>query len=347
MSTADSVDLKPLEAHIGGEFEFEAVDEVTRGDIWRKLEEYCFDCPLHYQDDVARAHGYAGLVAPATLAPLLAAPGYWRPGDPLFFAPDAPPYQGWLRMDLPIPYTRGVNSMSQWEYVEPLYPGDKLHGVWKVTEITPKTTRVGQGIFLTYEVKLWKQSGELVAVNRNTLFHFNPIERADASPPAPPAAVAPPFDPPPLTTPDVDWSRQRYFEDVEPGAELEPYVLWLSHQRIVMGIAADRMFANIHFDSDYARDAGFDNVIFNTRGYEGAYEVMLRRWMGLDGRLRKLGPFRLTSNGYPGDVLAFKGRVTGTEAGEDEGLVDIEIWVESPRGEASRGEARISLPRRS
>lgn len=345
MST--TVDLKPLESHIGRAVAFEAADALERGDIRRKLEEYCSYCPIHYDDAVARAHGYSSVVAPATLAPLLANPGYWHPGDPLFFAPDAPYHGGWLHMDLPNPYPNTVNATSQWEYHEPLYPGDKLHGEWAVAEIKPRTTRLGEGIFLTYEINLWKQTDELVAVNRNTIFSYErtaePTNGASSSTEAKPSTAAA-YEPPALTLPDFDWDPQLHFEDVEIGAELEPYVLWLSYQRIVMGIAADRMFANIHFDRDYARAAGLDDIIFNTRGYEGAYEVMLRRWIGLDGRLRQLGPFRLVSNGFPGDTLAFRGRVVTKDLVDGEGLVGIEIWVESPRGEASRGEARVSLP---
>src|SRR5271156_3053228 len=143
MST--TVDLSPLEALIGETSGFEGVDTLERGDIRRKLEEYCSDCPIHYSDEVARAHGYKGLVAPAVMAPLMAPGGYWHPGEPLFFAPDAPGHFGWIRMNLPNPYALAVNATSGWEYTEPLYPGDRLHGEWGVTEIKPRTTRLGEG----------------------------------------------------------------------------------------------------------------------------------------------------------------------------------------------------------
>jgi len=71
---------------------------------------------------------------------------------------------------------------------------------------------------------------------------------------------------------------------------------------------------------------------FNTRGYEMVYEITLRRWMGLDGRLRKLGPFRMVSNAHPGDALTCQG------------FVQIDVWVDSPRGEAAKGQAVVSLP---
>ena len=99
------------------------------------------------------------------------------------------------------------------------------------------------------------------------------------------------------------------------GDEVPPFSLWLSYQRIVMSVAVDRMFSGIHHNRDQARAAGFSDIIFNTRSYEMLFEVMLRRWMGLDGRLRKLGPFRMTGSSYPDDVVTARARVTGKDAG--------------------------------
>ena len=53
-----ALSVDELQAWIGREHKFAGVDEVSRNDIRRKLEVYCFDCPLHYDDNVARAHGY-------------------------------------------------------------------------------------------------------------------------------------------------------------------------------------------------------------------------------------------------------------------------------------------------
>ena len=85
---------------------------------------------------------------------------------------------------------------------------------------------------------------------------------------------------------------------------------------------------------------GFRDVIFNTRGYEMMFEVMLRRWIGLDGRITKLGPFRMTGSSYPGDVVTVEAKVTGITSPR----VDVEIIARNNRGEAARGEAQIALP---
>jgi acyl dehydratase len=111
-----------------------------------------------------------------------------------------------------------------------------------------------------------------------------------------------------------------------------------------MSVAADRMFGSIHHNRELARESGLDDIIFNTRGYEMVFEIALRRWMGLDGRIRTMGPFRMVKNSHPGDTLTARAAVTDTEQQDGQGLVHLEISVANPRAEAARGAATVSLP---
>jgi len=342
MSEQAVVSLDELQGWIGREHPFAGADEVTLSDIRRKLEVYCFDCPLHYDDAVAKAHGYRGLVAPVTMTPLWGMPPYWRPGEAIFYAPGLREQPGGIRTDLPVVYPRGVNTATEWEYFEPLYPGDTLSGNWKLVEIKPRETRLGNGIFLTVETSIFKQSGELVAKNRNTGFRYQ--EKASDGPkekrekPAP--AITSDGD---VANEDAaDWSRQRRFGAVAAGEAVTPYSMWLSYQRIVMSVAVDRMWSGIHHNRDRAREAGFKDIIFNTRSYEMLFEVMLRRWMGLDGRIKKMGPFRMTGSSYPDDIVT--ARATVTEKVDADRLLKLDLLVVNPRGEAAKGEAQIVLP---
>lgn len=137
-----------------------------------------------------------------------------------------------------------------------------------------------------------------------------------------------------------------YFEDVSVGQEITPRVIPITVQRMVMEAGANRAFSPMHCDRQAARAAGAEDMFVNTMFIEMLFEVTLRSWMGLGGRLRRLGPFRIQKNICPGDVLTCGGRVKSKEEGEREGLVKVEIWQESERGVTSRGEASISLPRR-
>jgi acyl dehydratase len=339
--------LAAVEQWLGRDTEFEGVDEVSRNDIRHKLEVYCFDCPLHDDEDVARAHGYRTVVAPVAMTPLWAVSSYWSPGEPSPYAPGLQERNGTRRMEVPTPYTRGFNAASEWESFEPLYPGDRLRGSWKLVKIDPKTTRLGEGVFLTYETRLSKQSGGLVLVSRNTQYRYEPTaERVEAAREAP-VEQASASEQPAESSSEVDWSRQIHFEDVHVGDELPPYHLWLNYQRIVMSVAADRMFGSIHHNREMARSAGLDDIIFNTRGYEMVFEITLRRWIGLEGRIRKMGPFRMVKNSHPGDTITGRARVVEKELRDGEGVVHLEIGVDNPRAEAARGEATVSLPARA
>jgi 3-methylfumaryl-CoA hydratase len=339
----NDVSLDELQGLIGQEHPFAGADEVSRSDIRRKLEVYCFDCPLHYDDAAARAHGYRGLVAPTALTPLWAMPAYWSPGDPVLFRPGVREQAGGIRTDVPVPaaYTGGVNGATLWEYFEPLYPGDRLFGNWSLVEIKPRETRLGDGVFFTIEATIFKRSGELVAKNRNTHYRFTPRQQAardkkDEARPEPAAGGTLPAPEP------IDWSRQRRFADIAVGDEVPPSSMWLSYQRIVMSVAADRMFSGLHHNRDTARGRGFLDIVFNTRGYEMLFETMLRRWIGLDGRIRKVGPFRMTGSSYPGDVVTARARIV--ETSPEEHLAKLEIVALNDRGEAARGEAQVVLP---
>jgi 3-methylfumaryl-CoA hydratase len=274
-------------------------------------------------------------------------PPYWSPGEPVLYKPGLREQSGGIRTDVPVPaaYSGGVNTATQWEYFEPLYPGDALHGNWRLVEMKPRETRLGDGVFLTVEATIFKRSGELVAKNRNTHFRFAPKARGETGSGARPDATrAETSDTATPTSEPVDWGRQRRFAEVAVGDEVPALSMWLSYQRIVMSVAADRMFSGLHHNREQARGRGFADIIFNTRGYEMLFETMLRRWMGLDGRIRKLGPFRMTGSSYPGDVVTARARVIEKTQAPDERLVKVELLALNDRGEAGRGEAQVTLP---
>src|SRR5688500_12073654 len=111
-----------------------------------------------------------------------------------------------------------------------------------------------------------------------------------------------------------------------------------------MSVANDRMFSPNHHNRDAARAQGLDDTIFNSNGYENVYEFTMRRWVGLDGRLRKLGPYRISRSCHPGDMITCTGHVTGKEIVDGVGLVHLELAIRNPRTEASRTTATVSLP---
>src|SRR5437868_15071015 len=91
---------------LGREVEFEGVDDVTRSDIRRKLEVYCFDCPLHYDAAIAQAHGFGDIIAPVAMTALWAQPPYWAPGETPLFSAGMKEISGTAQLEVPTPFRR-------------------------------------------------------------------------------------------------------------------------------------------------------------------------------------------------------------------------------------------------
>jgi N-terminal half of MaoC dehydratase len=336
---------------LGRESTHEGVDEVTVSDIRRKLEVFCFDCPLHYEADVAQAHGYKTIVAPTSMTGLWSHRAMWKPGQKAIFGPNVAEIRGGgpdHRERVPLPFSKGFASDRDVEYFEPVYPGDRLYGVSRLAEIIPKRTSLGDGVFLINEGRTYKQTGELVSVGRGGAYRYDPdperVRDAERKPRE--REAAPSVEVPEQTDPFNDWSKQIKFEDVEVGDELPAYSLYLTYQRLVMSVANDRMFSPVHHNRDSARSQGLDDTILNSIGYENIFEFAMRRWMGLDGRLKKLGPYRIARSCHPGDMVTCTGRVVGKEVLDGVGLDHLELAIRNPRTQAANTKATVSLPMR-
>jgi acyl dehydratase len=152
----------------------EPADRVSVPDIRRKLEVVALDCPIHYDEDAARAQGYRTIVSPVSMARVWAMPAYWRPGDPP---------TGAEPMTTPIPATSVPGEGSEMiavgvrmEYLRPVYPGDTVTATAVLKAVTRKRTRVGKGAFLVVESTYRNQDDEAVATETATVFRFDPVE---------------------------------------------------------------------------------------------------------------------------------------------------------------------------
>ena len=145
----------------------------------------------------------------------------------------------------------------------------------------------------------------------------------------------------------TDWMSQLSFEDVEIGDEARPVTCPIALQRLVMEAGANRDFAPIHHDRDFARANGAPDAYANTIFLQMLFEVTLRHWMGLSGRLKRLG-FRMQCFNYVGTVVTCRCRVTSKTIDGGVGLVDLDVWHESTHEEVvmitATGSATVRLP---
>lgn len=156
-------------------------DVIERSAVRRYLEPLEFDCALHYDADVARAHGFADVTAPYTSVITFTMPAMWEPGRHLFTSDDrdaqpayspingenlrlAPEITGFFATDMEIDFLRAP------------VVGDRLGrrgGVLRAC--VPKWTSVGRGAFLTVEAEVITETGDVVARIRNTMFAYEPV----------------------------------------------------------------------------------------------------------------------------------------------------------------------------
>jgi acyl dehydratase len=151
-------------------------DRVSVGDMRRKLEVIGWDCPLHYDEQCARAHGYEAVVSPVSMTRVWAIPAYWSPGGA---APGAEP------MTTPTP-AAGVPGEGdtliatnvRTEYLAPIYPGDRISATAVLRSVERKRTRLGPGAFLVVRTTYANQRAETVAIETVTLLRFQ--QRSEA-----------------------------------------------------------------------------------------------------------------------------------------------------------------------
>jgi len=110
--------------------------------------------------------------------------------------------------------------------------------------------------------------------------------------------------------------------------------------RLVLEAGANRDFSMIHHDTKVAQSTGAPDAYANTFFLMGMFERQLREFIGLSGRIKKIGPMQMKTFNCVGDVLTFKGKITDLR----DGIVSVEQWVESDRGVTTSCQSRVHLP---
>ncbi len=167
----------------GGEVT-EAADPVDRSMIRRYCEPLEDDCPLYYDDEVAKRHGYKGAIVPWSAVTSFTTRAIWSPGQPTRWPTPDKDYTATIRppgertesraIPLPMPRTNaGFATDVEIEYLLPVYVGDRLSSRGsKLVSVTLRETRVGYGAFTVREGEIVNQRGEVVAKTRNGSYAY-------------------------------------------------------------------------------------------------------------------------------------------------------------------------------
>ena len=360
---------QPMVESIGQDFSggetSTAVEVIERSAIRRYLEPLELDCPLHYDEAVAAQAGYRAILAPASgISMTWTDTGQWRPGwasnypnaEPNWNSP--PPARGGAGPEVPAPPTQsGIATDIEIEYFEPPVVGDLMtRRGRKLISVRPKETKVGRGAFMVWETEVVNQRGELVAKLRNGGYTYviNP-RAARPSPEAAPAAM--PTGPimEPLSTAHaeglsnrtVDWSQQRYFEDVKEGDEIPPVLFPMTVYRLVVEAGANRDFNQFHHNTPVSQQRGAPDMFANNVFVQGMWERAVREYIGLQGRFKQTGPFRMNIFNTVGELVVTRGTVKRTWQEGGENLVELQVYCQHSKGiSVGPGPVIVSLPSR-
>jgi hypothetical protein len=164
-------------------------DPVELGTIRRWLEPLEFDCALHRDAQVARAHGWPDVIAPYTAIWAFMMPAVWRSGDPPTYADaarDTQPARSEIGDDVipGAPPTSAVFGTGiSMEFVRPLVVGERVAvGPRRLVACVPKQTRVGRGAFVTFDREFFADGVELIGRAQAQIYLYNPYDDEAAAP---------------------------------------------------------------------------------------------------------------------------------------------------------------------
>ena len=136
---------------IGSESEPKVL-EVEKGAIIKFAEAIGDDNPVYNDEAAARASKYGGLIAPPTF---------------LRSAVSARP-------DLPfdVPFDRVLDGGSDWDYFQPVRPGDRITAVSRIEDINERNGSIGLMLIQTIVITYTNQFDQVVATQTSTSIRY-------------------------------------------------------------------------------------------------------------------------------------------------------------------------------
>jgi len=139
----------------------------------------------------------------------------------------------------------------------------------------------------------------------------------------------------------------RYFEDVQEGEAIPPFVVErLSRTDLVKYAGASGDFNPIHHDEEFARSAGNPTVFGHGMLTAGFVARCITDFVGVENVRRY--KVRFATRVWPGDTITCHGRITRRYEADGEARIDGEVAATNQKSEtAVAGSFTAALPRRA
>ncbi len=126
--------------------------EVERGAIRRFAEAIEDPNPLFNDERAARGTRFGSMIAPPTFCRSMG--------------------RGYIDVKLNLPEFRVLDGGSDWEYREPIRPGDRITVVSRLADLREAAGKLGPMVFVTIETTCTNQFGDVCVVQRSTLIRY-------------------------------------------------------------------------------------------------------------------------------------------------------------------------------
>lgn len=141
-------------------------------------------------------------------------------------------------------------------------------------------------------------------------------------------------------------AEQVYYEDVEVGQSIPVVRKNCSTQQLVVWAAGSGDFYQIHYDINFAKRTGLENIIVHGALKHAFLGQLLHDWVAPGGRIEKFG-CQYRGMDYPDQDITCGGVVTKKYVEDNRNVVELDVWTENPNGQKTTpGTARVVLPSR-
>ena len=118
----------------------------------------------------------------------------------------------------------------------------------------------------------------------------------------------------------------KYWNEIKEGDVLDPIILPVPFEKVILNAAATQDFFPGHHNPDYAKQQGQKNIYLNTMAIQGIIDRVASDWLGPHVFIRKR-TMKIQNSIYAGDILHGAGVVEKCKEENGRYLMNISITL--------------------